>query len=252
MKALNAAQNAFLTVNAHLKTGTHDANSLAPRDIATGMEAIGHTLGFAECHLRHRVTDKTVFSGWLHAGTAQLFADPEDLPLRIVPECASARVPSPLELITATHIGTYTLPDIQKPDSVLPEFILSSARLLAAEEASVATPTPAPTKIKITDKETRAAVDTGLSDEELLKILNTRFEELDISVRSANCLKNAGIVFVGDYIQESDAEKLKIKNMGRKSLNELKDIIFKLSGGKLDLYKNRAGLTIEGWERPKV
>jgi len=50
-------------------------------------------------------------------------------------------------------------------------------------------------------------------------------EELELSVRSANCLKNAGIKFIGELVSKTEAEMLKTQNFGRKSLNEIKDIL---------------------------
>lgn len=50
-------------------------------------------------------------------------------------------------------------------------------------------------------------------------------EELELSVRSANCLKNAGIKLIGELVSKSEAEMLKTQNFGRKSLNEIKDIL---------------------------
>lgn len=50
-------------------------------------------------------------------------------------------------------------------------------------------------------------------------------DELELSVRSANCLKNAGIYYIGELVQKTEAEMLKTKNFGRKSLNEIKDIL---------------------------
>ncbi|MEA3470971.1 MAG: DNA-directed RNA polymerase subunit alpha [Thermodesulfobacteriota bacterium] len=62
-------------------------------------------------------------------------------------------------------------------------------------------------------------------------------EELELSVRSANCLKNAGIQFIGELVQKTEAEMLKTKNFGRKSLNEIKEILAEMGlglGMKLD------------------
>jgi DNA-directed RNA polymerase subunit alpha len=50
-------------------------------------------------------------------------------------------------------------------------------------------------------------------------------DELELSVRSANCLKNANIHLIGDLVQKTEAEMLKTQNFGRKSLNEIKDIL---------------------------
>jgi len=57
------------------------------------------------------------------------------------------------------------------------------------------------------------------------EILNRSVEELELSVRSYNCLKNADIQTIGDLVQKTEAEMLRTKNFGRKSLNEIKDIL---------------------------
>jgi DNA-directed RNA polymerase subunit alpha len=62
-------------------------------------------------------------------------------------------------------------------------------------------------------------------------------DELELSVRSANCLKNAGIKLIGELVSKSEAEMLKTQNFGRKSLNEIKDILGDMGltlGMKLD------------------
>jgi DNA-directed RNA polymerase subunit alpha len=52
-----------------------------------------------------------------------------------------------------------------------------------------------------------------------------KVDELELSVRSANCLKNDNIVYIGDLIQKTEAEMLKTPNFGRKSLNEIKEVL---------------------------
>ncbi len=64
-------------------------------------------------------------------------------------------------------------------------------------------------------------------------------EELELSVRSANCLKNAQINLIGELVQRSEAEMLKTQNFGRKSLNEIKDILAEMGlslGMKLETF----------------
>jgi DNA-directed RNA polymerase subunit alpha len=73
--------------------------------------------------------------------------------------------------------------------------------------------------------------------------LYRRVDELELSVRSANCLKNANIRLIGELVQKSEAEMLKTQNFGRKSLNEIKDI---LSDMGLTL-----GLSIDGFPDPE-
>ncbi|MBY0423757.1 MAG: DNA-directed RNA polymerase subunit alpha, partial [Parvularculaceae bacterium] len=55
-----------------------------------------------------------------------------------------------------------------------------------------------------------------------------KVDELELSVRSANCLKNDNIVYIGDLIQKSEAEMLRTPNFGRKSLNEIKEVLANL------------------------
>jgi len=69
-------------------------------------------------------------------------------------------------------------------------------------------------------------------------------EDLELSVRSANCLKNANIHHIGELVQRTEAEMLKTKNFGRKSLNEIKQL---LSEMELSL-----GMKIDGWEPPEI
>ncbi len=72
----------------------------------------------------------------------------------------------------------------------------------------------------------------------LNEILMRSVEDLELSVRSANCLKNAGINTIGELVQKTEAEMLKTKNFGRKSLSEIKDILNEYGlvfGMKLDL-----------------
>ncbi|HHN74494.1 MAG TPA: DNA-directed RNA polymerase subunit alpha, partial [Acidobacteria bacterium] len=62
-------------------------------------------------------------------------------------------------------------------------------------------------------------------DEKLREHLDRSIDELDLSVRSYNCLKNAGIETVRDLVQKTEPELLKTKNFGRKSLNEIKEMM---------------------------
>jgi DNA-directed RNA polymerase subunit alpha len=64
-------------------------------------------------------------------------------------------------------------------------------------------------------------------------------DELELSVRSANCLKNDNIIYIGDLVQKTEAEMLRTPNFGRKSLNEIKEV---LAGMGLHL-----GMEIPGW-----
>lgn len=65
-------------------------------------------------------------------------------------------------------------------------------------------------------------------DPRLAEMLSKPIEELDLSVRSANCLKNANIRTLGDLVQRTEREMLSTKNFGRKSLDEIKDVLASL------------------------
>jgi DNA-directed RNA polymerase subunit alpha len=69
-------------------------------------------------------------------------------------------------------------------------------------------------------------------------------DELELSVRSANCLKNAEIRYIGDLVQKTEAEMLKTKNFGRKSLNEIKEILTEMGLG--------LGMKLDGWPPPEL
>ncbi|MFA7276379.1 MAG: DNA-directed RNA polymerase subunit alpha [Pseudobdellovibrionaceae bacterium] len=66
-----------------------------------------------------------------------------------------------------------------------------------------------------------------------------KVEELELSVRSANCLKNDNIVYIGDLVQKSESEMLRTPNFGRKSLNEIKEV--------LTMMGLHLGMQVEGW-----
>lgn len=66
-----------------------------------------------------------------------------------------------------------------------------------------------------------------------------RVDELELSVRSANCLKNENLLYIGDLVQKTEPEMLKTPNFGRKSLNEIKEILTTMG--------LRLGMKIEGW-----
>ena len=72
--------------------------------------------------------------------------------------------------------------------------------------------------------------------------LDKPVEDLELSVRSANCLKNAEINFIGDLAQKTDQEMLKTKNFGRKSLNEIKALL-----AQMDL---TLGMKFDNWKPP--
>jgi len=81
-------------------------------------------------------------------------------------------------------------------------------------------------QIFITFEEPKAKADSESKPElPFNPALLKKVDELELSVRSANCLKNDNIVYIGDLIQKTEAEMLRTPNFGRKSLNEIKEVL---------------------------
>ena len=83
-----------------------------------------------------------------------------------------------------------------------------------------------------------APVEEGDANQ-LNRYLLKKVDELELSVRSANCLKNDNIIYIGDLVQKTEAEMLRTPNFGRKSLNEIKEVLSSMG--------LRLGMDIPGW-----
>jgi DNA-directed RNA polymerase subunit alpha len=93
----------------------------------------------------------------------------------------------------------------------------------------------APVTAGIAVPTTETPADTNQLNRYLLK----KVDELELSVRSANCLKNDNIIYIGDLVQKTEAEMLRTPNFGRKSLNEIKEVLASMG--------LRLGMDIPGW-----
>lgn len=88
--------------------------------------------------------------------------------------------------------------------------------------------------------EPEAAVEKDEADElPFNRNLLRKVEELELSVRSANCLKNDNIIYIGDLVQKSESDMLRTPNFGRKSLNEIKEVLTNMG--------IHLGMQVEGW-----
>jgi DNA-directed RNA polymerase subunit alpha len=75
-------------------------------------------------------------------------------------------------------------------------------------------------------EEPHAAIEEERKDDlPFNKNLLRKVDELELSVRSANCLKNDNIIYIGDLVQKTEADMLRTPNFGRKSLNEIKEVL---------------------------
>lgn len=132
----------------------------------------------------------------------------------------------------ATDYDRLTL-EVWTDGSVLPEDAVAYAAKILKDQIS----------LFISFEEEEEPMEEEIIEEpKMNENLNKRVDELELSVRSANCLQNANIKYIGELVQKSEGEMLKTKNFGRKSLNEIKEILSEMG---LSL-----GMKIEGWQLP--
>jgi DNA-directed RNA polymerase subunit alpha len=132
---------------------------------------------------------------------------------------------------------------IETDGTVTPEDALAyAARILQDQLAlfvhfddSAITRTSAPVGLAAQASASEGSSDTATINRYLLK----KVDELELSVRSANCLKNDNIIYIGDLVQKTEAEMLRTPNFGRKSLNEIKEVLSSMG--------LRLGMEIPGW-----
>ncbi|WP_413083960.1 DNA-directed RNA polymerase subunit alpha [Thermaurantiacus sp.] len=98
-------------------------------------------------------------------------------------------------------------------------------------EETVARPQPVPVAASVKPEEPLSPL--------MNKNLFKKVDELELSVRSANCLKNDNIIYIGDLVQKTEPEMLRTPNFGRKSLNEIKEVLSSMG--------LRLGMEIPGW-----
>lgn len=137
-------------------------------------------------------------------------------------------------LVEDTRVGQVTdynklILEVWTDGSVLPQDAVAYAAKILKDHLS----------IFINFEEEPEGEGTAVDEEKerLLEHLNRSVDELELSVRSANCLKNSSIRYIYELVQKTEAEMLKTKNFGRKSLNEIKEILAGMGlalGMKLD------------------
>jgi DNA-directed RNA polymerase subunit alpha (EC 2.7.7.6) len=128
--------------------------------------------------------------------------------------------------ITHARIGQVTdydklIMEVWTDGSILPEDAVSCAAKILREQASIFMNFEEIEEEEKEEEESKEAEKKKKINENLLR----NVDELELSVRSANCLKNASIMLIGELVQNTEAEMLKTKNFGRKSLNEIKEVL---------------------------
>src|SRR5690606_9279235 len=175
----------------------------------------------------------------VNTGKGYVSADknrPEDAPIGLIPIDA---IYSPVKKVSyevqPTREGKVLDYDkltmrVETDGSLTPEDAVAYAARILQDQLSIFVNFEEPESAKAGE------IDTGL---EFNPLLLKKVDELELSVRSANCLKNDNIVYIGDLIQKTEAEMLRTPNFGRKSLNEIKEV---LAGMGLHL-----GMEVEDW-----
>ena len=147
---------------------------------------------------------------------------PEDAPIGLIPVDSLyspvSRVAYRVENTREGQVLDYDklVMELETDGSVKPEDAIAYAARILQDQLQVFINFDEPTK------------DTGADAREELPFnpaLLRKVDELELSVRSANCLKNDNIVYIGDLIQKTEAEMLRTPNFGRKSLNEIKEVL---------------------------
>ncbi len=147
---------------------------------------------------------------------------PEDAPIGLIPvDSLYSPVKKVSYRVENTREGQNLDKDsltlaIETNGSVSPEDALALAARILQDQLAVF----------ITFEEPRKeVVQESIPDLAFNPALLKKVDELELSVRSANCLKNDNIVYIGDLIQKTEAEMLRTPNFGRKSLNEIKEVL---------------------------
>jgi DNA-directed RNA polymerase subunit alpha len=156
--------------------------------------------------------------GYVPAGVGRS----EDAPIGLIPVDA---IYSPVRKVAYkvenTRVGQVTDHDklsieVATNGAVTPERAVAVAARILQDQLS----------LFINFEEPQAAMEEERREElPFNKNLLRKVDELELSVRSANCLKNDNIIYIGDLVQKSEADMLRTPNFGRKSLNEIKEVL---------------------------
>ena len=147
---------------------------------------------------------------------------PEDAPIGLIPVDSIyspvKRVSYKIENTREGQILDYDklIMTVETDGSMTPEDAVAYAARILQDQLSVFINFSEPSK---------AVIEESRPELEFNAALLKKVDELELSVRSANCLKNDNIVYIGDLIQKTEAEMLRTPNFGRKSLNEIKEVL---------------------------
>ncbi len=166
---------------------------------------------------------------------------PEDAQIGLVPvDALYSPVKKVAYKIENTRVGQRTDYDkltmqVETNGTVTPEAAVGLAARILQDQAQLFVTFEEPRELPRREE----AVEPALNPNLLRKV-----DELELSVRSANCLKNDNIIYLGDLVQHSEADMLRTPNFGRKSLNEIKEVL-----AEMDLY---LGMELPDWPPENV
>ena len=176
------------------------------------------------CHLdkdSELKIDFTVSTGRGYAPAAE--NKPEDAPIGLIPiDSIFSPIRTVSYKIENSRVGQDTdydrlLLDIETDGTITPEDATAlAARILIEQMGNF---------VNFEDPQPEIVEEESTPEALLNPHLLRKVEELELSVRSANCLKNDNIVYIGDLVQKSESEMLRTPNFGRKSLNEIKEVL---------------------------
>jgi DNA-directed RNA polymerase subunit alpha len=203
------------------------------------------------CHLDEGATLNMELTADIGKGYQPAAANrPADAPIGLIPvDALYSPVRQVAYKVENTRVGQELDYDkltltIETDGTVTPEDALGyAARILQDQlqlfvhfdESQVRMAAPAMIGTAAMPMAAEAPTDTNQLNRYLLK----KVDELELSVRSANCLKNDNIIYIGDLVQKTEAEMLRTPNFGRKSLNEIKEVLASMG--------LRLGMDIPGW-----
>ena len=230
-------------------------SATGPAEVTAGMIAVTGDIEVANpdlviCHLDEGATLNMELTADVGKGYVPAQANrPADAAIGLIPvDALYSPVRQVAYKVENTRVGQELDYDkltltIDTDGTVAPEDALAyAARILQDQlqlfvhfdEAAIRTAAPAMIGAPAMAAEAVAA-DTNQLNRYLLK----KVDELELSVRSANCLKNDNIIYIGDLVQKTEAEMLRTPNFGRKSLNEIKEVLASMG--------LRLGMDIPGW-----
>ncbi|HEX7875530.1 MAG TPA: DNA-directed RNA polymerase subunit alpha [Sphingobium sp.] len=200
------------------------------------------------CHLDQGATLNMELTADIGKGYVPAVANrPADAPIGLIPiDALYSPVRQVAYKVDNTRVGQELDYDklsltLETDGTVTPEDAVAYAARILQDQLQLfvhfedALPVAAPAAGAATSTASEGESDTNQINRYLLK----KVDELELSVRSANCLKNDNIIYIGDLVQKTEAEMLRTPNFGRKSLNEIKEVLSSMG--------LRLGMDIPGW-----